>query len=319
MQVHPAIAALRSDDAPQRQAQTALFAALDAWRATPATSAVIADLARYGHGAGIEQCQVLATLFEQTDKSADFAACFTSAVVRALAGVPFGHVPLRHSTDGVVSTLLLARRGRAAMFLTAINGAELVRQPSPVSVSFAASEAHEVVLAGSAEADLVTCGEGGLDLAPVVLKPGGNLVRDCRREALILRRVYGTLVSLRLQRRAAEPVATREVELASGRLIHQAAATAADSRAELMVALLGRMGRSDAAPALARIARGSGADGLRWQALRECLALDTAAGFVALTVLARTPDDALAAPAGALRAQLVEAYPQLAEAEACPA
>lgn len=58
---------------------------------------------------------------------------------------------------------------------------------------------------------------------------------------------------------------------------------------------------------------------LRWQALRECLGLDSGAGFAALTGIAQRSDDPLAAPAGALRAQLLEAYPQLAEVNICPA
>jgi hypothetical protein len=58
---------------------------------------------------------------------------------------------------------------------------------------------------------------------------------------------------------------------------------------------------------------------LRWQALRECLALDTLAGFRALTAVATACDDPLAGAAGALRAQLVETYPQLGRIQPCPA
>jgi hypothetical protein len=58
---------------------------------------------------------------------------------------------------------------------------------------------------------------------------------------------------------------------------------------------------------------------VRWQALRECLALDTATGFAALGRLAATTDDPLAAPAQALHAQLLERYPALAGVEPCPA
>ena len=89
----------------------------------------------------------------------------------------------------------------------------------------------------------------------------------------------------------------------------------------MMAALLGRMGRADAAPVLAELALQQGEDSLRWQALRECLALDTAQGFAALLSLARNADDPLCAEAGALRVQLVEAHPQLLQLETmqCPA
>jgi len=80
-----------------------------------------------------------------------------------------------------------------------------------------------------------------------------------------------------------------------------------------MLPLLGKMGRADAAPLIAGMALEPGSDGLRWQALRECLGLDTLTGFRTLTEMAGRPDDPLANSAGALRAQLIETYPQLAE------
>ena len=67
------------------------------------------------------------------------------------------------------------------------------------------------------------------------------------------------------------------------------------------------------------MAEEAGSPHLRWQALRECLGLDSAIGFAALSAIARRSVDPLAVPAGALRAQLLEAYPQLAEVSACPA
>ena len=74
----------------------------------------------------------------------------------------------------------------------------------------------------------------------------------------------------------------------------------------------------EAAPTMAAMAREAGPDGLRWQALREALALDTAEGFRALCHVARASDDPLAMPAGALRAQLVEAHPELLALEKQP-
>ena len=141
----------------------------------------------------------------------------------------------------------------------------------------------------------------------------------------MLHRVAGRLVTLRLHRpdKSIDPV--REYALDSGKLLHRAAGTPAESRYELMISLLGRMGRADAAPLLASMALGADSPGLRWQAMRECLGLDTATGFAALGTLARRGGDPLAAPAGALRAQLLESWPQLAgleqeqETTPCPA
>ena len=136
---------------------------------------------------------------------------------------------------------------------------------------------------------------------------------------MLLGDVSSCLVTLRLQRRRAEDGPTREYALADGRLLHLAASNPRDSRLELMMALAGRMERGDAAAPIAALARGEGSTALRWQALRECLALDTLTGFQTLTAIATSPGDPLAATAGALRAQLIETYPQLRQVDLCPA
>ena len=121
-----------------------------------------------------------------------------------------------------------------------------------------------------------------------------------------------------MQRRPASGSVTREFNLADGSLAHQATGNARESRFELAAALLGRMGRCDAAPLLAAMAEEQGGNSLRWQALKESLGLDTAHGFAALNRIAERPHDPLAAPALALRAQLLKTYPQLAGAQPCP-
>ena len=86
------------------------------------------------------------------------------------------------------------------------------------------------------------------------------------------------------------------------------------------MALLSEMGRSDAVPHMARLAANGSAES-RWQALRHCLSLDTAAGFGLLDTVARNPDDTLSKSASALRCRLIRDYPVLAElaSEPCPA
>ncbi|WP_374405973.1 hypothetical protein [Pelagerythrobacter sp.] len=108
-----------------------------------------------------------------------------------------------------------------------------------------------------------------------------------------------------------------EYRLSDGALLHRAAGDCHESRSELMLALLGRMERRDAVPAMAALAR-EGSDSLRWQALRECLALDSAAGFGELARIARDCADPLHAPARSLHADLCARHPQLAQQEAAP-
>lgn len=324
MILHPVLRALRADDAPQRQAQYRLIEAVAYWHTQPRMAAVVAAVEGFAKGAPLADCAALAALFREGGKEAGALADeFTALLCGLLRDEPLGHVPLRHFTDGTLSTLLLARAGNVTLTLVAMDGAGLAAKPAPVTADFGPSEMWEHVLAGHAEADLVRCHPidatmAKLDVRSAMLSPGTVIYRDAEREALQLRRVDGALVSLRLQRRRDLAAVTREYRLADGALVHQAAANPRDSRIELMLALLGRMERRDAVPHMAAIARGDGTPALRWQALRECLALDSGAGFAMLTALARSDADPLAPAAGALRAQLVETWPQLAETEPCP-
>lgn len=322
MIVRPELQALRVNDSPQRQAQAALYEVVASWRHSGPGQHVEAELARFGCGAALEDLPLLAALFgHEPVSAAQFTDDLISRVLNRMEAEPLSQAPFRYSTNETLSTLLVARHGMATLVLQAVDGAGLARMPAPVSVSFASTETFERVLVGNADAIRVrTLAQrpGGVDLAcePVSLTPCSVLHRFGAGEAQILARVPTQLVVLKLQRRTGNGAATREYRLADGALVHQAAATPRESRLELNAALLGRMGRRDAAPLLAAMAEEQGSSALRWQALRECLALDSAAGFGALCRIARDADDPLAAHAGALRAQLLETYPQLAGA--CP-
>src|SRR5690606_29933187 len=141
-------------------------------------------------------------------------------------------------------------------------------------------------------------GQGNFAHEDLELGAGGRLALDLSRHVLFVTRVETRLVSLRLHRTQFDPGPSQEHDLATGELRHQAAGEVRASRLETMLALLGRMGRTEAAPVMATMAREAGHDGLRWQALREALALDTAEGFRALCDVARASDDPLAMPAG---------------------
>lgn len=325
MHIRPELAALRRDDAPQRQAQARLIAVVDGWRTTPPVAAAGAELARFGHGAQIDDLPLLSALFTAGDPSAQqFADTLVRLLVAELGEDWLGQVPLRHFSDDMLTSLVLARHGSAALVLQGIDGAALAKKPEPQAVSFAATETWEHVLAGSATVEHVRIaealpGQAVLRRESVELLEGTVARRFCAREAQVLRRVPGTMVALKLQRTLDSSEPTREYRLADGVLIHQAAGSPRESRLELTAALLGRMGRSDAAPLLAAMAEEQGGTGLRWQALRECLGLDTALGFATLRTIAQRAGDPLAAPAGALVAQLLEQYPELAGVARCPA
>jgi len=322
MHIAPEIQALITDPALLDRAQERHGAAFSAWQSQAGVAPVLDAFAAFAKGADLARCEPLAALFGDGGTSAGtLAASLVAALLPVLAAEPFGHVPLRHQSSPASATLLLAQEGRASLTLVVICGPAVARMGPPLSAAFAPAEEWDVVLAGNGAGRLIARGaDGQLVANPLHLGPGVALGRDVSCEALQVDRVDGSLVLLRLNRRRAGAEPVREYELASGRLIHQAASDPRESRMELAVTLLGRMRRSDAVPDLSAMAleqqRG---DSLRWQALRECLGLDTATGFRALTLVARNTDDPLAVAAGALRAQLLETYPVLGELEPCPA
>lgn len=324
MRLDPGLRALRADDRPQRDAQGALYRKVGAWRETAEMRALEAELADFAGGGPLEDFALLSACFDpEGGAAATLVGRFVSAVVAALAEAPLGQVPLRHFTDGTHSTLLLGRSGAVTLALAAVDGAGLARRPAPGAVSFPPNQSWEHILAGTARAELVDApgmgpGPAPLERRPIVLEAGTVLMRDSRRRALLLHEVRGRLVTLRLQRRLPGSEVCREHRLADGALVHQSAGSARDSRLELAASMLARMGRADAAPLLAAMAQEDGSPGLRWQVLRECLALDTREGFAALAAIAAAPGDPLAVPAGALRAQLIECHPVLGELEPCP-
>jgi ABC-type transporter Mla MlaB component len=292
-----------------------MVAAIDGWRARPDMRGVLADFERYGEGAAMESCLKLLAVFADGGAAPGLVAELSHALCAALAAEPFGHPPFRHGYERGTSTLLLARRGRAQLVLHACEPGSRTFDV----VGFSDGERREVVLAGAANARIVhRQGRFGLFVEQrLSLAPGVRLALDLREEALQVLAVERRLVSLRLYRSPRHPAPSREYDLASGALLRQAAGDIRTSRHEVMLALLGRMQRAEAAPVMAAIAREPGDAALRWQALRECLALDTAEGFAALCHLARAADDPLATPAAALHARLVEAHPELAGQ--CPA
>lgn len=320
MLIDPAIAALRHDDRPQRQAQAAAIAAHDRWRAQVGIARIEAELRDLAAGASLPDLPRLSALMAEGDAA---LPPFLRTLLTSQAGVlreqPLAHVPLRHFIIDGAATLILAQGGLATLGIQVLSGAALARLAPPRSVCFAPTRSWDRVLAGTAQvrlfhASAATATRARLHWRDRMIAPGDVLQRQGRTAAMTYRAVPGSLVLLRLQSRYGQGEPAREYLIESGELVHQAAATPRDSRLELAAAVLGRMGRSDAAPLLAALAAAPGAEGLRWQCLREALALDSRTGFAALSGIAQDRADPLAEPAGALRTRLCAAWPQLEDA-----
>lgn len=328
MQGRPFLNALRSDEADWAQGQTALAERLTAWRAEPSVSAVLTAMACFGAGSALELCHPLAELFNADGARAqDFARQFVAAGVDGLDAHPLGQLPLPHGRRDAVPTLVLARTGRASLALAVYDGAALGRLPAPKTAKFEPQETWLTVLSGSGKADMILRRDGDgpravLQSGRIDLTPGTTFYRYGLREAMQVRRATGGLVVLRLQRALADQESAQEYSLPDGALVHQAAARPDDTRCELVLSLLGRMNRQDALTQMARIAlreadRGAG-QGLRWEAVREVLSLDTRAGVDLLMRLSGGADDPLAQPAASLLASLLQNWPDLGRAEPCP-
>lgn len=324
MKIRPELRALRSDDAPQRHAQRHLKAQIEAWRAAAPVELVEAELSQLAAGALLEDLPLLDALFTPGDPSArQFVGTLLASLCAGLSQEPLGLIPLRHFTDDALSSLMLARSGFTTLSLQAFDGVGMARRPQPVSASYSPCHSWEHVLAGNAKAGLIHCRQShpdraDLEVEPITLCPGMILTRSNSDTALSIGRFDGCMVTLRLQCRSTSGGVSREYRLEDGMLVHQAAGTPRESRLELTAALLGRMGRTDVAPILSAMAQEDGGAGLRWQSMRECLSLDSAEGFRTLCAIAQRPADPLYAPAMALRLQLLDAHPQLAEVELCP-
>jgi hypothetical protein len=308
MRVDPALAELRRERAPQRRMQAAMAAVRDTWRREARVAPIFEAFEAYATGTPLADCPELARLFAEGTAAEQFVAGLCRALAEALAHAPLGQPPFRHAFDGSLSTLQLARSGPARLSL-------LAREPGrfeSASAPFSDAERYEAVIAGEGWARRTTRRpDGTFEHQRSRLAYGARMALDLSRRALFVERVERRLVRLRLDRAKPSPGPMREYSLVDGSLLAQSSGDMRRSRQEMLLSLLGRMKRLEAAPLMAGIAREEGPDALRWQALRESLALDTASGFAALCAIARAPLDPLSAPAGALRAQLIEAHPEL--------
>ena len=315
MRIDPQLDALRGDSASRRAMQAALESARDAWL-EGAAKPLVRELKDYDRGQKFSACLHLADLFKDIDTARGLIDELVEPMMVEISGNPLGHVPLRHQRSDNLAIIELLKVGRVTMTLIAYD--ELDIEPS--SVNFGGGERHELVLAGAADFLLVELlGEDDasarLETNNRRIVAGESIRCDDGRSTRLVRRVEGRLVMLRLARADDDPPETRQYALSDGRLLHRASGSRDESRREMAMALLGRMGRTDAAPLLAELSL-EGSAHIRWQSLRETLALDSRAGFDALSRIAADPADALCAPAAALHARLIETYPQFAITEA---
>lgn len=313
MRIDPRIAALRSDKALQRRAQASMDQAVRDWRERPSVSRILDELDRYGAGGSLDEMVELPSLVTSLPKAKDFVDRWSDGVSACLAAEPLAQVPFRHSHSRGFSTMRIASSGTASLSLLAYepqgNGSE------PESASFTDCEQREIVLSGEAKGSSYRLLDGHrIANRSHVWIPGDRLSHCGPAEARLVIRVPDHLSMLQLVRSAQDPAPVRQYSLTDGSLIHQASGDKRTSQTEMALAVLGAMGRDDAAPVLGQIAN-SGPSHLRWEALRQLLSLDAKAGADKLCDIADKPGDCLQASAQSLSIQLAASHPELFENE----
>ena len=309
MQVHPAIAALRSNGAPQPRTD----AALAAWRALPQVAATIAALGRYGAGTPLAALPDLAQAVSDHAAAQALAVGLIAPLLDVLRAEPLAQLPFGHSVTPGFARLQLARNGRAALTLAAF-----ARRPKavPASALFEDGAAHEIVLAGAGRAMRHRLAEGRLHSETLTCAPGTRITRNGPDEARQIVEVTRPLLVLQLTRAAERPAPSREIALADGTLIKTISGCKQTSQQMMALGVLGALQHRPAAAAMERLALDEqAARDLRWEALRQLLALDARRGLAVLARLADGHEDQLAAPAAALQRDLVAAHPQIAAME----
>jgi hypothetical protein len=306
MQIHPDVALLRGQGA----SQPACDAALAAWRALPQVIAVRAALAQLEQGAWIDDLPALARLVRDHAAATAFVAAFVAIMIEALRAEPLAHLPLGSSAAPGMARLRLIEQGRACLTLTAL--APRSHRVSP-SVLFEDAVVHEMVVAGTGEALAHRLAGAAVTTAALALGPGVDLARDGPATARQITAITRPLLLLQVSCEAAHPGPSREIAVETGRQITAISGCKQTSQQMMALGVIGALGHRAGITEMVGLARdGSRARDLRWEALRQVLALDAARGLGLLAALADAPADALAAPAAALQQQLRVARPDLA-------
>jgi hypothetical protein len=309
VQVHPAIAMLRSNGASQHRTD----AALSAWRARSDVSPVLEELAAYGAGTPLSGLSRLSELIGSEATARGFADRFLASLMVALRAEPLAQPRLGCSAAPGVDRVRLGESGRAALTLAVFGCRSRI---APRSVLFEDCEAHEIVLSGQGQAICYHRGNGAIEHAALDCAPGTRIIRKGMGEARQIVAVSRPLLVLQLTREAPDPQASHEVALPDGGLIKTISASKRDSQRMMALGVLGAIQHRPALDGMERLALDCKEQcDLRWEALRQLLGLDAARGCGVLARVAERLDDALHEPAAKLHRQLLATCPELAALE----
>lgn len=318
MHVHPEIAALRGDKPMQRRILSRMQAARAEWLNRPEVEALRRDMEQYGAGGELGQCRSLAQAISDPDKGLQLVDGWRRILVAALKEEPLGEQPYDYRCSAGFSRIQLLRVGRATLSVVAYERREESATTVPQSVLFEDNESHELALAGSAQTSLHQLEEtpGGahiLKSRSTNWKAGGSIVcRDASASRQVLK-VNGALLVLQLSRPPERPKPSREVRLSDGKVIQTASGNKAASQRLMALAVLGASGHDFAIGAMTERALDPSEDtDVRWEAVRQALAMDVQQGMALLSRLGVGEEGDLQRAAIDLERRLLATRPDLA-------
>ncbi len=323
MKVHPAIAALRGPLTPQPRTAEGFDASLashnaDAirkirhgWLQELEVRTIIEELTAYSRGTLLADCPRLLEVVSDHGAARGFVDRLCDVMMAATRERWLCEVPFRFKTSRGLSTMQLIDAGTAKLSITAYE--PMPDMKAPRTVLFADFDAHEIVISGEASGVMHRLhGVGTLQSAAQHWKAGDVIETAARVEARQVIAVNQSLLVLQLTREPAAPQPTVQVSLADGAVIRTASGDKSASQALMAISVLGALGARSALNVMGDTALNTDEDrDVRWEAVRQMLALDGRIGLGLLADLERRPGDALATPAQALKAQLLAYQPQL--------
>jgi len=228
---------------------------------------------------------------------------------RAMAADACALWPLRASRSGRTRQLLLARSERIAVTLAIVDPIAPGQSPEPIT--FASRRLLCRPLGGAAAPAMLHELADGMAVSrgATALSQGKVHILDESRFAWRFTPIGRPVVLLRAQIAPPGPVLIHRHDGATGARLSSVVADEEHDRAMMMLSLLRMQGRRDAAD-LFRAALNAPSGLQRWAAMREWLALDTAAALPDLAAMA--DGDAEAAVRDLARQTLAQAQP-------CPA
>ncbi len=246
------------------------------------------------------------------DTAPKFVAAFVQPFIAALRAEPLGEIPFRHNTGEGFARIQLLQSGGVTLSLCVYE--PMHWNQTPETVRFVDCESHEIVISGAARgrAYRLSGRAHGFSAWNRDWQSGDRIERKPMEHSRHVLHVEKSMLVLQLTRAAQAPRPSCEYRLNDGALVRE---TSGDKRASeqfMALGLLGAMGAASARAPIRDFARHAAHDrDARWEAVRQLLALDSAAGFALLNQLAEMSADVLSRPAAKLRKQLISAYPQL--------